>query len=239
MTLRVALLACAGLCVVSAAAIAEPPIGSRLGDRTMKQQVKDQRDAADIAHQLAGCAVATHASAARDLLDARDAEQVKKDRTQLSGEQECFATINRNDLVDGVQVSYPPDVMRGDIAEELVKRAHTLVAQLQPLPIQKTYSRSWFAFTGRNTSVDEMATCVADTNPAAVLALLDSAPQSPAEGTAFSGLIPYMGPCLVAGTKLEGAREPLRAALAEALYQRMTNPDEGKLTAPPAAAAPK
>lgn len=238
MKLRFALAACAGLFVfVSSVAPAEPPIGSRLGDRTRKQEVKDQRDAADIAHQLAGCTLVTHAAAARDLLNARNADDVKKARAELSGEEECFANLNRNDLVEGVQVSFPPDVMRGDIAEELVKRQRAAAAQLQPLPIQKTYVRAWFAFTGRNSSVDEMAACVADTNPSAIMALLDTSPQSTGEGAAFSNLIPYMGPCLVVGAKLEGAREPLRAALAEALYQRLANPSES-VAAATAPAAP-
>jgi hypothetical protein len=117
--------------------------------------------------------------------------------------------------------------MRGDLAEEFIKRSwHYNASRLQPLPIQKVYSRAWFGFTGRNVSVDEMAACVADTNPAAVLALIDSEPFSNAEATAFGNLIPSLGPCLRAGTKLEGKKEPLRAALSEALYQRLANPAE-------------
>ena len=241
MMLRSSLLACAGVCLAAAGAMAEPPIGSRLGNRTEKQQVKDQTDASQNAHELAGCQLVSRAAAARDLLKARDAEELKKIRANLSGEQECFANLNRNDLVDGVEVSYPPDVMRGDIAEELLKRQRGTVGQLQPLPIQKSYARSWFEFTGRDVSVDEMAACVADTNPMAIMALLDTTPQSTAEGAAFSNLIPYLGPCLVAGTKLEGAREPLRAALAEALYQRMENPAESVVPPAPTSAqtAPK
>ncbi|HEX5258625.1 MAG TPA: hypothetical protein VFW35_07580, partial [Sphingomicrobium sp.] len=60
----------------------------------------------------------------------------------------------------------------------------------------------------------------------AIMALLESEPFSEGESSAFSNLIAYMGPCLRAGTKLEGKPEPLRAALAEALYQRMKNPAE-------------
>jgi hypothetical protein len=131
--------------------------------------------------------------------------------------------------------------MRGDLAEELIKRDRHDVSTLQPLAIQKLYLRSWFQFTGRNVSVDEMAACVADTAPAAIIALVDAQPFSDAEGTAFGSLVPYMGPCLRAGTKLEGKREPLRAALAEALYQRFTNPSEGNAGAPQsvAQASPK
>ena len=237
MKLRIALLACATLFVMfGSAAAAEPPIGSRLDERTIKQTVKDQAEAAHIAHELAGCALATRGSAAHDLLDARSAEAVKQSRKRLGGEEECFANIDRNDLVDGVEVSFPPDLMRGDLAEEFVKGDHDPAAQLRPLPIQKVYSRPWYAFTGRDVSVDQMATCVADTNPAAILALVDSAPYSAAEGTAFGNLVPYMGPCLRVGTKLAGAREPLRAALAEALYQRLENPGEDIAPAPPRSA---
>jgi len=241
MDLRVALLACAGLFVLGSAAAAEPPIGSRVGERTIKQKVHDEADAAHVAHELAGCALVTRGSAARELLNARNADAVKESRKRLDGEEECFANIDRNDLVDGVEVTFPPDVMRGDLAEELVKRDHAAAAELRPLPIEKVYARPWYAFTGRDVSVDEMATCVADTNPAAILALLDSAPYSPGEGTAFANLVPYMGPCLRAGTKLAGAREPLRAALAEALYQRLENPSEdvASATAPVTNAASK
>jgi len=241
MKLHVALLACAGLFVLASAASAEPPIGSRIGESTVKQKVNDPAVSAHIAHELAGCALLTRGSAARDLLNARTAEAAKEFLKRLDGDEDCLANIDRNDRVEGVEVTFPPDVMRGDLAEELVKRDRSAAAQLPPLPLQKVYSRPWYAFTGRDVSVDEMATCVADTNPSAILALLDSAPYSPGEGTAFANLVPYMGPCLRSGTKLAGAREPLRAALAEALYQRLENPSEevAPVTPNSAGAAPK
>jgi hypothetical protein len=229
MKLRVALLACASLFVVmGSAAAAEPPIGSRIGQRLEKEknQPNDQRDAAQAAHQLAGCILAKRGSVGTDLLNARSDEEVKKQQSRMQGELECIAVLPGNDFVEEVGVIYPPDIMRGDLAEEIVKRERRTLAALQPLPIQKVYSRSWFPFTGRDVSVDEMAACVADTNPAAIVNLLDTQPFSDAEGAAFGNLMPYMGPCLRAGTKLEGKREPLRAALAEALYQRLANPGE-------------
>ena len=54
MKLRTALLAFAGLFVVGSAALAEPPIGSRVGERLQKDQVNNERDAVQSAHQLAG-----------------------------------------------------------------------------------------------------------------------------------------------------------------------------------------
>lgn len=225
MVVRIALLACAGLCVATGA-FAEPPIGSRLGERLEKQKVRSEQDAVQSAHQLAGCILAKRGTAGRDLLAARTDAEAQKLEARVGGDYECFAILPGNDFVEEVGVDFPPDILRGDIAEELLKRSRPAVAQLQPLPIQRKYSRSWFGFTHRDQSVDEMAACVADTNPAAVMTLVDSEPFSGAEGAAFGNLVPLLGPCLVAGTKLEGKREPLRAALAEALYQRLANPGE-------------
>lgn len=216
-------------------ASAEPPIGSRLGQRLDKNEVGNERDSAQSAHQLAGCILAKKGSTGRDILNARSAEEVKKLQTKMNGEVDCFAILPGNDFVEGVVVSYPPQIMRGDLAEELLKRSRPAVARLPLLPIQKGYERSWFPFTGRPQSVDEMATCVAESNPLAIMALIDSEPFSDRENIAFGNLVPAMGPCLVAGAKLEGKREPLRAALAEALYQRATNP--GESVAQPATAA--
>lgn len=232
MKLRDALLAFAGLFVVGSAAFTEPPIGSRVGERLQKDQINNERDAVQSAHQLAGCIIVKQGSAARDLLGARSDEEIKKLQAKMTGEFECIADLPGNDFVEGVEVNYPQDVMRGDLAEELIKRNRHDVSALQPLPIQKVYARNWFAFTGRVVSVDEMAACVADTAPGAVIALVETQPFSDSEGTAFSSLVPYMGPCLRAGTKLEGKREPLRAALAEALYQRFTDPGESSVAAP-------
>jgi hypothetical protein len=214
-------------CVVStSAAYAEPPIGSRLGDRQEKQARADERSAIHAAHELAGCIVVKRGSVARGVLDSREAEQLTKFESRTGGELDCIANIEGNDLMEGVSVSYPRDIMRGDLAEELIERNRASVQQLQPLPIEKTYARPWFALTGRHVSVDEMAACVANTNPAAIIGLIDAEPVSDAENAAFQNLIPLMGPCLVAGTKLDAKREPLRAALAEALYQRWAHPQE-------------
>jgi hypothetical protein len=223
------------LCMGASPVFAEPPIGSRLGDRIDKQKVGDQRDAVQAAHELAGCIVVKHPSAAHGFLDSRDQKQVEKFGSQMGGEVDCIANIPRNDFVDGVRVNYPNDIMRGDLAEEFLKRDIASVQQIQPLPIEKTYSRPWFKLTGRHPSVDEMAACVSNTNPAAIIALIKTQPFSNDETIAFSDLIPAMGPCLVAGATLDAKREPLRAALAEALYQRLTNPAENDSAAATAA----
>jgi hypothetical protein len=212
--------------LMTASIAAEPPIGSRVGERLDKSEVRNDRDAVQAAHELAGCIVIKRPSTARSFLDARNREEVNKLALKMSGDVDCMVNIDRNDLVEGVRVTYPQEIMRGDIAEELLKRNQSAVQQLAPVPIEKTYARSWFAVTGRNMSVDEMSACVANTNPSAIMALVRAEPFSDEENFAFGNLIPAMGPCLVAGAKLDAKREPLRAALAEALYQRLMNPAE-------------
>jgi hypothetical protein len=211
---------------------ADPPIGSRLGDRTEKQKTKNEKESALTAHELAGCIIVKRGSAARDFLDSRSAEQLKKLEPKIGGDLDCIANIQGNDLVEGVQVYYPDDIMRGDLAEELLKRNRSQVQLLAAKPIQRTYYRPWYALTGRHVSLDEMATCVADTSPAGVLALVSTQPFTDDESAAFGQLMGAMGPCLVAGTKLDAKREPLRAALAEALYQRAYHPEEESAVAP-------
>jgi hypothetical protein len=218
--------------VASPAFAGEPPIGSRLGDRTESQKSKDEQKSARTAHELAGCIVVKRGSAAREFLDTRSADQLKKIEPRMNGELDCIANIEGNDLVEGVRVYYPDDIMRGDIAEELLKRNRGKVQGLPSKPIERTYTRPWYAFTGRHVSLDEMATCVADTNPAAIMTLIGAEAFSDEENVALGNLIPLMGPCLVAGTKLDAKREPLRAALAEALYQRVFHPEEAAQPAP-------
>ena len=215
-----------GLAVAfAAAAMADPPIGSRLGDRLKAQEIKTQKEQNAGAHEVASCMAARKSNLVHRLLSATTVEEAEHYNTRLSGDvEDCFVKRAMNDLVEAEQVAFPLDVMRGMLAEDLVLQSRSTFAQLPPLPIQKTYSRSWFAVTSRPLPVDEMATCVAETRPGGVLNLLTTEPYSDAERAAFSALIPFLTPCLSAGAKLEGKMEPLRAALAEALFQRVNFP---------------
>lgn len=217
----------AALCFVSAAAVvtAEPPVGSRLGERLESRAVEADPERAAGAHEVAYCLAGRKRKAVEQFLSATNAEDSMKFGQRLSGDvDDCMMNRAANDMVEAQRIRYPVDILRGMLAEQLIKRAHARFAQLPSLPIQKVYSRPWYAASGRNPAVNEMATCVAETNPGGVLALVQTEPYTDAEQAAFSALVPFFGPCLAAGTKLEGKREPLRAALAEALYQRVNFP---------------
>lgn len=112
------------------------------------------------------------------------------------------------------------DELRWMSAEYLLSRDPAAVAALQPLPRQRVYDRPWFKATMRHDAIDEMAACVADTNPAGIAALNKTPLGTVAESAAFSKLDGDFTSCLRADFKLKGDRKAIRGALVEALYQR-------------------
>jgi len=234
MKVRVALLASAIGLFVSAAAIAEPPIGSRVGERIERDPMKKERESAVGAQEMARCLVNKQSRIARAYLSTVDEAESKRLSHEMDGEHECFSMTEGNDFVEGRLVMFPSDIFRGMLAEWMIKASQGSFAALPSLPRQLTYSRAWYAVSSRDASVDEMATCVAETNPGAILRLVKTEPYSDDEGAAFTAVVPDLGTCLRAGVKLTGNRQSLRAALADALYQRIANP-----TPAPAASAQK
>lgn len=207
------------------AAAAEPPIGSRLGDRVERNAMKKERDSALGAQEFARCLANKQTRTVRQFLAALTGQDSARLSSAMSGEHECFnSMMDSNDLVEGRLVTFPQDIYRGMLAEWMIKNDERVFAALPPLPRQLTYSRPWYAVTDRAVSVDEMATCVSEVAPSGILTLIKTEPYSDEEGTAFAAVVPDMGACLRAGVKLTGNRQSLRAALADALYQRVANP---------------
>jgi len=183
------------------------------------------KDVALASRQMAQCLYETHKDVALALLGATDNAYAEKAFRQLSGEVTCFNLIPSNEMVDSRIVSFPRDVLRGMLAENTLLRSRDAVIQLQPLPLQqKRYLRPWFVATGRDSSVDEMGACIADTDPTKIMRLIGTQPKSAQESEAFTALGDSLGKCLSAGTTLHASPEALRAALADALYQRVRDP---------------
>jgi hypothetical protein len=219
-----------------APASAEPPIGSRLGNRIERNAEKGEADAALGAHEMARCLVNKQRSTVRAFLASVDAQESKRLSNQMGGEHEClsmFTLSAANDFVEGRMISFPHDIYRGMLAEWMIRTDERTFASLSALPRQLTYARNWYAVSDRDVSVNEMATCVSESDPQDILALLKTPPYSDAEGTVFGVLGSSLGACLRAGVKVTGNRQSLRAALADALYQRVANP--GAATLPAAA----
>jgi hypothetical protein len=213
----------------------DPPIGSRLGDRLERQRIESEKDSASVAHEIARCLVERRGSVVRQYLATVDPAEGERLMARLSaGDIDCFAMADRNDLVEANRVEFPQDIARGMLSEWLIKSDARTFAALPSLPRERVYSRVWYAASGRPAAVDEMATCVSETSPAAVLALLKTEGYSDAEGNAFGALGPELGACLQAGTKVDANRQSLRAAIADALYQRVANPPPPPQHASPA-----
>ena len=161
----------------------------------------------------------------RTLLSTSDAETARHAYEHLAHNSRCFSESvgDRQFLPD--EMSFSMGVMRGTFAEQALIAEPAKVAALQLLPLQqKRYLRAWFAATGRNAAVDEMAACMADTDSAGIMVLLRTLPGSSQESAAIGELSPSIGKCLSAGTRLDADPRGLRSALADALYQRVRNP---------------
>ena len=171
------------------------------------------------ADEINSCQMKPNAGVARALLAAdnmveseRLAAKFKWKTCALKGPYANFMKIVPNDP--------RLDELRWMSAEYFIAQNPAAVAALQPLPRQRAYDRPWFKATLRNNAIDEMAACVADTNPAGILALNKTQVGTVGEGSAFSALRPDFVSCLRADVQLQGERKAIRGALVEALYQR-------------------
>ncbi|MFZ5703798.1 MAG: hypothetical protein ACOY5R_00860 [Pseudomonadota bacterium] len=210
--------------LVAQSVSAEPPIGSRLGERTRTVNQRIGYDALRTAHRTAECLYFKRGSDVRAFLAARNDADLQRYGRALSKSVECArAQLTDTPSIEGAAVMAPADVMRGMYAEAALLKMKTDDA-LQPLPAQPSYARDWFAVTGRPAAIDEMGACTADQNPAGIHALLSTAPESAEEIAATKALGATLGPCLPQGATLKANRQSLRAVLAEALYQRAVAP---------------
>jgi hypothetical protein len=202
----------------------EAPTGSRLANRPLLGPKLSARDQAVGAKAMADCLYDQNERIARAALLASSKESADKAVEVLAGNVRCSRMSVANEFVEVRELRYSTEVMRGMLAERALGKSRPQIAALAPLPLQQIYVRPWFAVTGRHLTVDEMGACIADVNPAGIGALILTVPTTPEEGQAFAALSPDMGRCLRAGTKLQANRQSLRAALAEALFQRLNAP---------------
>jgi hypothetical protein len=202
----------------------ELPTGSRLATRPLLGPTMTAKDQAIGAKRMAECLYNRKTGLARDALLAPTKQAADSATAKLMGNVDCFGVEFSNDMVEQRQIVFPTDIMRGMLAEAALRRSRAAVDALQALPRQNMYQRDWYVVTGRHVTVDEMGTCIADTNPAGTAALLRTEPVSKEEGAAFAALTDNLGKCLRVGTKLQASRQALRAALADALFQRLYRP---------------
>lgn len=204
--------------------LAEPPTGSRLGDRSSGGFKYTDEQADEAAARIASCMVAKRGPAAKTYISATTPKELAEIQRALFKEIQCLSHSNLTIMSDTTVFHIPTDTLRGKIAEAILKDERGSIDALSVLALAKEYSRPWFAATGRDAVVDEMGVCVADTNPRGIAALLATRGFSKEENVAFGAIVPSLGTCLRVGAKLQANRPALRAALADALYQRVHRP---------------
>ena len=181
--------------------------------------------APDNLQRYVSCLTESRPAQVRQLLRASSAASANLTYHALADDNRCFSRIFPSGEFRPEDVAFSQDLLRGRLAELALLGQSATVAALQPLPLQqKRYLRSWFVTTGRNPAVDEMGACMADTDPAGILALIKTEPGSNDEAATLGAMSPSLTKCLSAGTRLDAGRQALRAALADALYQRLNNP---------------
>ena len=126
-----------------------------------------------------------------------------------------------NSLRPAMRVGYAQ--LRGAVAEELYLEAH-------PAPMDytsrdhsdKSLPAAWIDGQREGAELQEIlwhdfAQCVVADAPAQADAILRTAPRSPEEGAAIKQIVPFLGPCIGAGSKFTMDAAMLRSYLAQAL----------------------
>jgi hypothetical protein len=177
------------------------------------------------AQRYAACLANLHEAQARELLQASTLDAAGRPYRALVDDNRCVARIFGDRPFSPADDAFSTATLRGNLAEQLLLKRSAQLSGLEPLSLQqKRYVRPWFAATGRHSAVDEMATCMADTDPADITALIRTESGSGEEWAAFDAMSAALTKCLSAGTRISVDKHAIRAALAEALYQRLSNP---------------
>jgi hypothetical protein len=225
---RLLVLICAALTGLAAlpASAQELETGSLVNRRAPKPVGEHSSQRSVLAwHNFSSCIARKRENSVRALLDATTQAEVDKLRPAFTREIECLGAQGGSDFAEGVMLSAPVDIQRGMFAEALLdKMPHPL--NLPALPRVREYHSAWLAVSGRDISVEEMAVCVAATNPAGIEAVIATVAETSQELDAIRALLPSFGPCLVNNVHLTANRQSMRAALAEALYHRAIAPAE-------------
>ena len=211
-----------GLVAAAAAAAQDTEIGSRLTKERNIVSSHGTKSSRIGAVDMMTCVVRNRPALAARYLQTTSAVEMKAMAPGLFREISSCPYLGGGEFGTARQVGWSEDVGRGMIAEALLARLPRTVP-LPALPLVKEYRSPWADVSGRNSVVEEMAVCVAATNPAAIDALVATTVDTPAESAAIGAVGPSLGPCLSATAKLTANRASLRAALAEALYHRVAN----------------
>ena len=219
-----ALLPLLAVFVAASPSLAEPPTGSRVGERLKPLANPSFRDTEKLAQRTAQCAATLYQTDAKKVFSAKSADSRSRARAALGAMERCSMRYLLGNEGEVYSFKINPPIYDGMLAEELVKDRK--VKQFVPSALQEDYDRSWFGMTGRPIALDDMAVCTVYVAPNEVLALFDTDIKSTDEKAAISKLSPAMGQCLQQDVELQADVRSIRAALGEAMYRRIIAPKD-------------
>ncbi len=201
----------------------DPALGSLLKPRQEQVVNPGKNNPVEYTYRLIECSVIRREIPMRRILDLGTAKDYGSFMNNIPGLRGCNVGGYVGENIVETRFSFDQPTLRGMISEAILKKNQKLNG-LPVLPRTQTYSRPWYGLTSRPQAVDEMATCVADTDPMGIANILMTVTNSPEEKTAIGVVAPTLGQCLATGSKLNANRLALRSALAEALYHRTFDP---------------
>ena len=205
--------------VGSAVKAQDTPLGSRLPGAQGFTTERARVHAILQGHLFASCTVHKRLTLVRRFLAETDPAAVHRDSNLLARELECISFTGTSDFVVGSKMSTSTDIYRGNLAEAMLGHIKPMPV-LAAMPLQREYSMPLVTVSGREPVVEEMAVCVAETNPDAIVVLLATDPETAAEASRIQQLLPSVVKCLMATARLTANRQSMRAGLAEVLYHR-------------------
>jgi hypothetical protein len=221
--------ASAGLALVQSERTPRVPIGSRIPVWEEEPPV-DQREGVRVLYDFAGCVAKTMPTEAAAVLAALPDSKEQRAALRILLERERC-------LRDASRMEVKASLFRGALAEALYRRSAPVTPALAPRPMKLDFESLAARLAAADASgldgednalltVRWMAYCAAHENPIGVDAVLRTRIGREDETLAFRELRRTLSGCLFRGHQAVVARVPLRAVLAEALYQYFLHPDD-------------
>ena len=206
--------------VAASGVSAEPPTGSRMGNRIKKVENASFRDPYVLAYRVTRCAAALKEADVRRIIDATTLEERDNARKRVRELHNCNGSYLFGNEAEYLSFSID-QVIQDGMYGEAVLMEDKAGRDLPAMPIQRDYTRSWFAVSGRKPVLNETAVCVADIAPSKVFALFETRIASKEEMAATNAMGGELGQCVPAGIEMHLDARGLRSALGEAMYHRV------------------
>jgi hypothetical protein len=162
---------------------------------------------------------------ARCIIDRRPTVVAQAIASKPGEESSLLNRAAVDDCLDSGSMRFPPEVLRGAIFGELYRRQQRGVKRLaETFPIQPLDWSSAPAATDSERARSNyyllwMTDCVHKTSGEAMRSIVMNSVGSVAQKSAYSSIIPALGPCVPQGQKLVLSRSMLEAAFGEYLWR--------------------